>query len=75
MFPKLSKLIKNILDITKDISITEERKDRMANNRIDLISYARKIDLVDFRKYGPPSDPDVAKRQHDEIMKRLEDIT
>ena len=75
VFPKLSKLIKNILDITKDISITEERKDRMANNRIDLISYARKIDLVDFRKYGPPTDPDVAKRQHDEIMKRLEDIT
>ena len=75
VFPKLSKLIKNILDITKDTSITEERKDQMANNKMDLISYARKIDLVDFNKYGPPADPDVAKRQYDEIMKRLETIT
>ena len=71
VFPKLSKLIKNILDITKDTSITEERKDLMANNRLDLISYASEIDLVDFSKYGPPTDPDMAKRQHDEIMKSL----
>ena len=75
VFPKLSKLIKNILDITKDISITEERKDRLLNNEMDLVSYTSEIDLVDFNKYGPPADPDVAKRQHDEIMKSLENNT
>ncbi|MCY4490905.1 MAG: hypothetical protein OXC46_05500, partial [Thaumarchaeota archaeon] len=63
--------IKNILDITKDTSITEERKDRLLNNEMDLISYASEIDLVDFNKYGPPANPDIAKRQYDEIMKSL----
>ena len=72
VFPKLSNLIKNILYITKDTSITEERKNRVVDNMMDLIDFAYDMDLVDFTKYRPPADLDVAKRQHDDMMESLE---
>ncbi|MCY4490879.1 MAG: hypothetical protein OXC46_05365 [Thaumarchaeota archaeon] len=72
VFPKLSNLTKNILHITKDTSITEERKNRVVDNMMALIDFTYDMDLVDFTKYKPPADPDVAIRQHDDMMESLE---
>ena len=97
VFPKLAKLIKNILDITKDTSITEERKNQVEDNMMDLIDFAYEIDLegikklrqynpdgsiklqheIDLeciKKFRPSTDPDVTKRQNDEIMGQLHNL-
>ncbi|MCY4491639.1 MAG: hypothetical protein OXC46_09310 [Thaumarchaeota archaeon] len=72
VFPKMSNLIKNILDITKDTSITEERKDRVYDNITDLIDLTHNK-VVDFNKFKP--DKDKARWQYRFLMKSLDTST
>ena len=67
VFPKLTKLIKNILDITEDTSITEERKNRALNSMMDLIDFAHEMDLEDIRKFKPTTGQDEVKHKVDKI--------
>ena len=76
MFPKLSKLIKNILDIsgsTKPTKISEESKHQMTANMMDLIAFTRKNALVDFNKFKPGQAK--AGWQRTRLIKSLDTIT
>ncbi|MCY4490979.1 MAG: hypothetical protein OXC46_05895 [Thaumarchaeota archaeon] len=73
VFPMMSELIKNILDITKDTNITKERKYQVANDMMDLVDFAIKKDLMDFDKFKP--DEAKAKWQYTSLMKSLDTIT
>ena len=66
VFPMMSKLLKNILDNTKDANITKERKYQVADDMMDLIDFAIKKALMDFDKFKP--DEAKAKWQYTSLM-------
>ena len=75
VFPMLSKLIENILDISESTEIskiTEERENQVIDNMNKLIDLARKKDLVDFNKFKPGKDE---AWQYTFLTKNLDTIT
>ena len=73
VFPIMSELIKNILDISESTEISEESKDQVIANMTRLFSFARKKDIVDFNKFKP--DKAEAKWQYTSLMKSLDTST
>ncbi|MCY4491111.1 MAG: hypothetical protein OXC46_06575 [Thaumarchaeota archaeon] len=76
VFPIMSELIKNILDISESTEIskiTEERENRVIDNMNKLIDIARTKNLVDFNKFKP--DKAEAKWQYTFLIKSLDAST
>ena len=75
VFPMMSELIKNILDISESTEIskiTEERENQVIDGMNKLIDITRKKNLVDFNKFKPGKDE---AWQYTCLMKSLDTIT